>query len=61
MSFSNNKKYWTEFISLYGDQRALWDVKGKEYSIKHIKKKSLRGSIISTGTKKGGSIEEYNR
>lgn len=40
MSFSDNKKFWTEFISVYRDQRALWDVRSKEYSNKHIKRNS---------------------
>lgn len=40
MSFGDNKKFWAEFISLYRDNRALWDVRSKEYSNKHIKRES---------------------
>lgn len=40
MSFGDNKKFWSEFISLYREQRPLWDVRSKDYSNKHIKRES---------------------
>lgn len=40
MSFGDNKTFWAEFITLYREQRALWDVRSKEYSNKHMKRDS---------------------
>ncbi|KAG8294671.1 hypothetical protein J6590_081234 [Homalodisca vitripennis] len=38
MSFNDNKPFWCEFIELYREQRALWDIKSKNYSNKNIRK-----------------------
>lgn len=48
MSFSDNKKFWTEFIELYRDQRSLWDVKSKNYCNKHIRKEGYAVLIEKT-------------
>nr|CAI5870223.1 unnamed protein product [Callosobruchus analis] len=49
MSFSDNKKFWAEFINLYREQSsALWHVRSKEYSNKHVKRESYAVLVEKT-------------
>ncbi|XP_022908175.2 uncharacterized protein [Onthophagus taurus] len=48
MSFNDNKKFWSEFIEIYRDQRSLWDVKHKNYSNKHLRKEGYTALIDKT-------------
>nr|CAI5851593.1 unnamed protein product [Callosobruchus analis] len=47
--FSDNQKCWAEFIQLYTEQSALWDVRSEGYSNKQVK--SERYAVLMKKTK----------
>lgn len=40
MSINDKKQFWSEFIKVYRDKQALWDIKTIHYGNKHIKKEA---------------------